>query len=231
MILVFSVAVTAFARMIRVIEFKTLVADSTLVFAGRVKSSKPSGIATSLTYPGWEGVTFEWLKVEVEVLEPIKGTKKGDVVRVAMLSIKAIKGFGIDDAPGTLEPTKNAAYLFCLVPTTQTNLYAAYTAPYDDNRAIFALNRNYSPYTSYREGKERMDSLDFEQHAVVWRLVDDAGKIMPRGAEWMRKFYATEITANSTNGVIHLEWETETNRAGWTRAVPKGLNSEQDSKK
>ena len=54
---------------------KTLMKDSQLVFVG-VKSLKPSGITTELTYPTWDNVVFEWLRVEVEVVEPIKGTKK-----------------------------------------------------------------------------------------------------------------------------------------------------------
>ena len=43
---------------------------------GPGKITQAFSITTELTYPTWDNVVFEWLRVEVEVVEPIKGTKK-----------------------------------------------------------------------------------------------------------------------------------------------------------
>lgn len=75
------------ARAVYSFDMKTLMARSTLVLVGKVKSVEPSGIKTKLAYPTWDQATFEWLKVEVEVIEPIKGTGKGEMVRTLMLSM------------------------------------------------------------------------------------------------------------------------------------------------
>src|SRR5690242_11703484 len=77
----------AVGRPISITEPETLIADSKLVFVGKVQSVKAAGIATSLSYPTWEGVSFPWLAVDMEVVAPFKGVRKGDVVRVMMLSI------------------------------------------------------------------------------------------------------------------------------------------------
>jgi hypothetical protein len=77
----------AFGRPFQIVDPKTLLANSKLVFVGKVRSVKASGIATPLNYPTWEGVSFPWLSVKVEVLEPFKGVQKGDIVQVMMLSI------------------------------------------------------------------------------------------------------------------------------------------------
>src|SRR5712671_4750786 len=127
-------ALTATGRFLDVRPVKTLVAGAKLVFVGRVKSVKPSGITTSLSYPTWEKVVFTWLRVDVEVLEPIKGTKKGGAVQVAMLSVDESKGpLPMINAPGMLEPKEGDTFLLFLAPTTTTNLFASLTAPYDDN--------------------------------------------------------------------------------------------------
>src|SRR5688572_30650443 len=74
---------TAFGRYIELFDIKTLVTESRLVFVGRIKSVTPSGNKTYLHYPTNSGVVFEWLQVDVEVLEPVKATKKDEVVQIA----------------------------------------------------------------------------------------------------------------------------------------------------
>ena len=111
------------ARGVRALDLKTLIAVSELVVVGKVKSVEPSGITTKLTYPTWGGVVFEWLKVEVEVVEPIKGTKKGAVVQTLMLSSPEPLVLSTRDhqpminPPGTVDPKKGQFYFLCLLPT------------------------------------------------------------------------------------------------------------------
>lgn len=223
-------AVVAFGRVLDVKDMKTLVAESKLAFVGRVKLVKPSGITTRLSYPTWEGVVFEWLQVDVEVLEPIKGTRKNEVVQVAMLSVNVDKSNGHNpeaNAPGMLEPKKGDQFLLFLAPTTKTNLFAALTAPYDDDQSIFRLDRRLTDYSWYQKDR---DTPFYQRYQVVWSLVDDAGKIIPGGAESMRKTYAKEIGIESSNRVIYLQWEKYTNPHGWFSDVPKGEGNETNSR-
>lgn len=226
--LVFA-AFVAFGRFLDVKNMKTLVAESKLVFVGKVKSVQPSGITTPLSYPTWEGVVFEWLRVDVEVLEPIKATKKNDVVQVAMLSVNTNKSKGHRpqvNAPGMLEPKKGDQLLFFLAPTTRTNLFAALTAPYDDNQSIFPFDRGLPEYRWYQDRKVERDDPFYERYQIIWSLVDDSGKVISGGAESMRKTYAKEIGVVSSNTVIYLEWEKYTNPSGWSSDVPKGAGNE-----
>lgn len=223
------VALVAFGRVLDVKDIKTLVAESKLAFVGRVKSIQPSGITTSLSYPTWEGVVFEWLQVDVEVLEPIKGTKKNEVVQVAMLSVNVDKSKGHQpevNAPGMIEPKKGDQFLLFLAPTTKTNFFAALTAPYDDDQSIFRLDRRLTEHSSYLQFQ--VSPFD-ERDKVIRSLVDDAGKIIPDGVESMRKTYAKEIGIESSNQVIYLQWEKYSNPYGWSSDVPKGYGNETNS--
>ena len=83
------------ARAVRTYNTNTLVTNAELVFIGRVNSITPSGITTTMSYPMWQGATFEWLNVEAEVLEPVKGVQRGQLVSTAMLSVDR----GIGNAP------------------------------------------------------------------------------------------------------------------------------------
>src|SRR5262249_41267883 len=137
------------ARFVESLDLKTLMERSQLVFVGHVKLAEHSGITTELTYPTWEGVIFEWLKVEVEVAEPIKGTKKGEVVHTLMLSVRS--GRPDYSPPGMVEPKVGQKLLLCLVPTTLAGMYASCTAPFDDNQAIFPLDhKHWTPATYYK---------------------------------------------------------------------------------
>ncbi|MEY2411026.1 MAG: hypothetical protein QOF48_3696 [Verrucomicrobiota bacterium] len=218
-ILVSLGALTALGRPVKMYDIKKLTADAKLVFVGRVKGVKPSGITTSLSYPTWEGVVFEWLRVYVEVVEPIKGTKKGEIIQTAMLAVNASKGpRPIINAPGMLEPTNGNAFLFFLVPTTKTNLFAAITSPFDDDQAVFPLDRNSWKNTTFSK-----DSEYAERHRVTWSLVDDQGRILPDGADSFRKTYAKEIATAGSNRVVYLQWEKYTNPGGWSHNIPKGM--------
>jgi hypothetical protein len=218
-------ALAVSGRFLDVRGIRTLITQSKLAFVGRVRAVKPSGITTSLSYPTWEGVVFEWLQVDVEVLEPIKGTKKGDVVQTAMLSVDETKESPpMVNAPGMLEPIKGDKFLLFLAPTTRTNLFAALTAPYDDDQSIFRLDRSLGEYASYQEGKERPDSPFYDRHSLIWSLVDEGGQLIPAGAEQLRSRFATEIAATPSNRVVYLQWQTQTNAAGWMWDVPKAVS-------
>jgi hypothetical protein len=137
------IPIIAFGRFVQYYDNKTLIEKSKLVFVGKVKSTKRSGITTHLSYPTWEGVVFEWLIADVRVLESVKGVQKGDIVQTAFLSVDESKGpRPMINAPGMLEPKVGDAFLFCLAPSSMTNVFAAVTAPFDDNLSIFHLDRN-----------------------------------------------------------------------------------------
>ena len=221
----FLVTLLAYARLFQVHDLKTLVAESTLVFVGSVKSVTPTGITTSLSYPTWEGAVFEWLRVDVDVLEPIKGTRKGAVVQTAMLSLKT-KVDGMYSPPGMLEPDKGKAFLLFLVPTTRTNLFAAVTAPYDEDESIFILDRSFWKYGGYQETKEQRASPFRERREVIWSLVDEKGQTVPGGADLMRKTFEREIRMGPSNQVVHLQYQKYTNPSGWFHDVPKDESRE-----
>src|SRR6478736_1180273 len=131
-VLIVCSAMNGHARAVQSLDIKSLMKDSQLVFVGQVKSVKPSGVTTELAYPTWEGVVFEWLKVEVEVIEPIKGTKKGELVSTLMLSTRGQDS--MVNAPGMVRPKVGQYHLLCLLPTNPTGAYASVTAPFDDNQ-------------------------------------------------------------------------------------------------
>jgi hypothetical protein len=130
------------------------------------------------------------------------------------------------NAPGMVDPKKDQTYLLCLLTTTISNVYASLTAPWDDDQAIFHLDRKswvHDGATYYKAGKEVAFHEQNEKNSVLWNLVDDAGMMLPATAEEMRKTYANEIaTAPSTQAVIHLQWETWKSASGWQWDVPKG---------
>jgi len=214
------IPIIAFGRFVQAYHNKTLIEKSKSVFVGKIKSVKRSGITTHLSYPTWDGVVFEWLIADVEVLEPIKGVQKGDTVQTALLSVDESKGpRPMINAPGMIDPKKNGIFLFCLNPTTTTNVFAAVTAPFDDNLSIFHLDRNDWNPRSYSEG------MKDESVALIWSLVDDKGKIIPLGVQQMRKTYAKEIQTAPTNALVYLQWEARTNASGWTANFPKGYDT------
>lgn len=216
-------ATAVLSRPVRVLSVSELVTGSKLAFVGRVKSVKPSGITTSLSYPTWEKVVFEWLLVDVEVIEPLKGTRRGEIVQVALLSVDENKGPSLMiNAPGMIDPKQGMALLLFLSPTPRTNIFASLTAPYDDDQAIFRLDRNYWAYSPFRDGKEAKDSPFYERHKIIWSLMKEGGEIDPNGADSFRKSYAKEIEVAPKNNMIYLEWEKLTNHAGWSQDVPKG---------
>lgn len=221
----------AHARFVRVLDLKTLIKDSQLVFVGQVKSVKPSGITTELTYPTWDNVVFEWLRVEVAVIEPVKGTKKGELVSTLMLSTR---GPGPEaDAPGMVKPEVGQYHLLYLLPANSRGEYASVTAPFDDDQAIFLLDRKRWTVNAhyYKEGKEVAFHEQNEKSRALWDLVNDKNEIKQEGAEYLRKKYAAEIaTPLSKGSVIYLKWKKQTSAAGWQSNVPD-VGSEADGKK
>jgi hypothetical protein len=220
------VAFAAFGRFIRPQSLKDLTKDATLVFVGRVKSVKPSGITTHLSYPTWENVTFAWLSVDVEVLEPFKGVRRGDVVQAMMLSLaKESDEVGIINAPGIVSVQKGDLLLLFLGPTPVTNAFAGLSAPYDDYLSIFLLDRGERQNSYYQKasGREGDPVGSDEKHNLIWSLVDDEKQLIPSGAEDFRKRYSAEISAPPSTNIIYLEWQKYTNPRGWFSDIPKGF--------
>lgn len=209
------------ARAVRTLEMRALMEESALVFVGTIKSVKPSGITTELTYPTWKDVVFEWLKVEVEVVEPIKGTRKGALVHTLML---ATRGDGpMFNPPGMVDPKVGQHHLLCLLPTRFEEVYASITAPFDDNQGIFLLDRKSwtDGATYYKDGKEVAFHEQSDLNAVLWSLVDAKSRVIPQGVEAVRKKYKVEITKPTPKeAVIHLKWKKEESTGGWQWNVP-----------
>jgi hypothetical protein len=215
----------AFGRLSKIVDPKTLIADSKLVFVGKVQSVKASGIATHLSYPTWEGVSFPWLSVEMEVLVPFKGVRKGEVVHVMMLSIaKSEKAQFMYSPPEVLEPDKGDIFFLCLGPTPLTNTFASLSAPYDENLSVFPLHRSHeTSRDSMRDGGKQF-LLDDKRFAPIWRLVNQAGEIFPYGVAKLRDTYTAEIRKVPTNEMVYLEWQTHTNAHNWVSDMPKGFS-------
>jgi hypothetical protein len=202
-----------------------LIKESRLVFVGKVKSLKRSGITTTLTYPTWTGYVFEWLRVQVEVVEPVKGTQKGEVVSVLMLSTR---GEGpILNPPGIVGPEVGEHHLHCLLPTDAKGMYAAVTAPFDDSEAILLLNRKLwideAQYYKDKNGDVVSFQDQSERNRDLWGLVNGKGWIKPEGAMRLRRKYAAEVAVlPAKDAVIHLRWEKQTSPDGWEFDTPKG---------
>ena len=220
--LTLTVALSAdvLARGVQSFDMKALMTRAELVLVGKIKSVEWSGITTELTYPTWD-VVFEWLKVEVEVIEPIKGTKKGGVVRTLMLSTRGRTP--IANAPGMVRPEKGQLHLHCLLPTKIKSVYASITAPFDDNEGIFILDRQRWSYGSFGDDPQGFDPFSEygERCKAIWSLVDDNGQVMPNGAEELRRKYKAEIAMKpSKDAIIHIKWKKETSPDGWQWNVP-----------
>jgi hypothetical protein len=213
----------ALARMYRVIPPEELMANSTLVFIGKVQNVETSSIATSLSYPAWEGVSFPWLKVDVEVSAPVKGVKPGEIVHVMMLSIQKGEDHpGMVNAPEVLYPEKDDIFLFCLSPTSITNSFAVLTAPYNEFLSVFPLHRAQpaNEYNNLRDSGARF-LLKEERFAPIRNLLNDHGHINPDVLAKLKETYKTEIETTPTNRIVYLEWRAKTNAAGWVNDVPK----------
>ncbi len=218
--------IIAFGRLVQYYDDKTLIEKSTLVFVGKIKSVRHSGITTLLNYPTWDGLVFEWLYADVEVLEPIKEVQKGHIVHTVLLSVNESKSqepMLRINAPGMLNPKRDEFFLFCLSPTTITNVFAAVTAPFDDDLSIFHLDRNDWNPNNYREG------MKDERVALMWSLVDGKEKLIPLGAEQMREAYAKAIQVAPTNTLVYLQWEARTNANGWIANFPKGFETKKNA--
>lgn len=199
----------SFARAVRGFEMPELTTGSEIALIGKVSSVKPSGLTTQLTYPTWEGVTFEWLNVEVSVVESLKGTEKGRTIRVLMLS--APGGGPAFNPPGMLDVEEGQHLLMFLLPTTKKGVYAAMSAPWDEDQAIFLLDR--------KEGVINQTSIAVIE--LIPTLVGDDGRILSDGVARLRAKYQEQLAVKPPKEAkIYLKWRTETSKGGWQRDVP-----------
>ena len=209
------------ARAVLVLDMKALMERSQLVLVGKIRSVTPSGITTELTYPTWHGVVFEWLKVEVEVIDSIKGTKKGEDVKTLMLSSRGRGPF--INPPGMVRPKVGQHHLLCLLPTNHKDVFASITAPFDDDQRIFLLDRNNWEYGAYKDNPKQFDGFPVygERYKAIWELVNDKGEITADGAEQLRTKYKAEIATPAPKGaVIYLNWKKAESETGWQWNVP-----------
>jgi hypothetical protein len=207
------VGVDAFARAVSAPPLNVLIEKSAVVFVGEVQTVKPSGITTDLTYPMWKDAVFEWLDLQVQVKEPVKGTTKDTVVSVLALSTQA----SIDNRPGFIFPKKGARYLFCLLPTPITNKFAAVTAPFDEDRSIFTEDRTYWLYPTSTDNSRD----DRDAYASVAKFIDRNGGFTAKTIARLRKTYKKEIEmAPRPAAIIHLKWKKQTSESGWQWNAP-----------
>jgi hypothetical protein len=221
--LVTSLPLVAVARMFQIVPPEELMANSTLVFVGKVQGVETSKIATSLSYPTWEGVSFPWLKVEAEVTAPVKGVKRSEIVHVMMLSISNSDNHAMFNGPEVLEPEQGDIFFFCLSPTTATNSFAAMTAPYNEFLSIIPLHRAHEaePGHKSRDSGARLLFFNDQRFTLIRNIANESGEIVPQAVTKLKETYATEIANMPTNQIVYLEWRARTNAAGWIGDVPK----------
>jgi hypothetical protein len=161
----------------------------------------------------WKEAVFDWQEVQVEVQEAVKGTDRGKLISVLALSTKA----SIGNPPGFIFPKKGARYLFCLLPTTVTNKFAATTAPFDENQSIFTEDRKYWLYPTLSAGSR--DERD--AYASVLRFLDPKRGFTAESIARLRDTYKKEIKMEPPPAaLIHLIWEKQTSESGWQWNVP-----------
>jgi hypothetical protein len=129
----------------------------------------------------------------------------------------------IANALGMVAPKKGQFHLHCLLPTQFENVYAALTAPFDDDQALFILDRKHREYGSYRDDPKSIDPASGygERYRTLWSLVDDNRQITAEGAEALRRRYSEEIGIKPPkDAVIHIHWNKETSDDDWQWNVP-----------
>jgi hypothetical protein len=240
-VLLALVPIVALGRLFQIPDPKKLFADAELVFVGQVTSVKPSGIRMSLSYIPYEGVRFQWQIVEVKVMEPFKGVRKGGHVKAAMLSIDELSPIqSMYSPPGMLKPEKDDVFLLCLAPAPKTNLFATLTAPYNENLSILALHRDRQVFDARDERNQPVDSRDAMNQVLsssdrrfpeLLGLVDSTGKIVSANVQKARQTYSLEISRAPRTNVVYLEWETRTNASGWQSDWPRGHGSATNANK
>jgi len=203
-------------------SLKELMEDSRLVFVGKVLAVEPSRITTTLCYPTYDGALFKWLRVDVKVIGACKGVQRGEVVHALMMSMeKATQPHLMYCPPGTIEPDKGDILFLCLAPTPITNMFAALTAPYDEDVSVIPLYRSQgTPPDSMRDDWRRL-LKSMPDYDPLWRLVNDSGHIQLDVVAAFRDSFAAEIAKQPTNDTVYLEWQAITNAAGWTTDVPR----------
>lgn len=196
---------------------------SPLAVTGEVTSITPLGIETSLSYPTVRGLTFHWLRVTCKVDAVIKGEFSRDFIDVAMLAVKS--GNLSFNPPLLLSPAIGQKYVMFLAPSSKTNVYASILAPYDEENAVFILDRKAEKYDS----SKIVMSQDYrkqwiEKKEFVWSLVGEDGQFSKTGPKDTANRYKSEIEKRSRDFTIALEWEVRTNAAGWSSDVPRNTS-------
>lgn len=207
------------ARPVRDLTVAQLFEMAPLAVTGEVISITPLGVETTLSYPTLHDVTFHWLRVTCNVEAVIKGEFRRDSIDVAMLAMKS--GEGLFNPPLMLSPSKGQKYVMFLAPSSKTNVYASILAPYDEENAIFILDRKARVYDfSGVVSKDYMKQC-IEKKEFVWSLVDQDGQLSKTGPKEVADRYKSQIEKKSRDFTIALEWKVQTNAAGWSIDVPK----------
>lgn len=226
----------AVARGVRSAPVPQLCRLAHVVAIGEVETIESSGIETTLSYPTLDEFTFQWLRVRVSLSAVLKGRIDKGHIDVAMLAVKANNGrplFKVD-GPLMIHPKVGDKYVMFLAPTPKKGLYTSIFAPYDEENAVFILERDSPRYSMEGVSKapEVKDYRDFRQEIrdMICILVDDAGEMTPDGIERFRAKYGRELQVSSEGRTMPLEWKKHTSKTGWSWDVPKNKAStaEQD---
>ncbi len=218
-----AIAQLASARSVQEPTVPELFELAPLVVTGEVAKIEPTGIETSLSYPTLDGVIFHWLRVTCKVGPLLKGSFTGANIGVAMLAIRKSGKMGLYNGPLMLEPKVGIKYVMFLAPTPTPGLHASLLAPYDENNAIFVLDRKDREYDA---GSYTVMDPDYrkkwqEKKDLVWSLTTWLGGLSKTGSEAVIRQYRPQIAKPGKAITIPLEWKTYTNPSGWSWDVPK----------
>ena len=214
----------ASARATRQASVPWLCSNAAAVVVAEVESIKSSGIETTFSYPTFSQATFHWLHVRMKVLGHLKGPATTNHIDVAMLAV--LKGEAIINSPLMLYPKNGQKYIMFLAPSSKEGMWVSFFAPYDEENAMFLLDRQAQLYdmsgvSTNPAFKDYRDERQ-EERDMVWSMVDANGKIQTKGIEKFRARYRRELEVTATPKPIPLQWEKYTNPGGWSFDVPKG---------
>ena len=113
--------------------------------------------------------------------------------------------------PGMIDVKVGQQLLMFLLPTPQEGVYAAMSAPWDEDQAVIVLDLEH--------GVRNLTSPRMID--LVRSLVDANGQIIPAGVSALRAKYEKELAAVPPKGsIVHLKWKNTTSNEGWQWDVP-----------
>jgi len=220
-LLVFGIAQVVHARAVLNPPVGQLFEDAPLVVTGEVTSVAPLGVETTLSYPTVHGFKFHWLRVTCKVRALLKGDYPKGSIDVAMLAVELQPGDWLVNGPLLLSPAEGQKYVMFLAPSSKKDVYVSLLAPYDEENAIFILDRRSTKYDYSHVVDDSYLKECMEKKALVWSLVGEDGQLSKTGPTDVATTYKAQIEKKGKSDSIALEWKIRTNDQGWSVDVPK----------